>query len=142
MKYVFPALVLVVLFLATACKTSKTAVTTTPPEAIPPETFGADIMDAPPAPRTAPPPYKRTSTSIIEGLDLDEEQVDHFNEIQMRYQQEMQEMRSAGANRPGMMEEMKKMRASQDKEIEKIMTKEQFAAYKERIAERMDRRKK
>jgi len=77
--------------------------------------------------------------AMYAALNLSEAQILKVKEIGEKYEARMRELRQSGS-REGMREKMQSLRAKQNKEMEGVMTKDQFSKYIQMIEERRGQR--
>ncbi len=81
----------------------------------------------------------RTTEKLKSELKLSEKQLKQVNEVVLKYAKKGEEMRDKSEDRSEMMQNMKKLTSEQDKELKKILTKDQFKKYEKIMEENRNR---
>ena len=79
---------------------------------------------------------KEQFAADLERLDLSEEQKADYLEISRRYGEQMMALRDSGAGRMAKYQELKSIRKDKDKEMKALLSKDQYAIYKDIQEER------
>ena len=74
---------------------------------------------------------KEQFAADLERLDLSEEQKSDYLEISRRYGEQMMALRDSGAGRMAKFQELKSIRKDKDKEMKALLSKDQYAIYKD-----------
>lgn len=81
----------------------------------------------------------RTTEKLKSELKLSEKQIKLVSEVVLKYAKKAEEMRDKSEDRSEMVQNMKKLTSEQDKELKKILTKDQFTKYEKIMEENRSR---
>lgn len=103
--------------------------------------FGFSILSAQPQHGfpSAEERATRTTEKLKSELNLSEKQIKQVSEVVLKYAKKGEELRDKAADRSEMMQNMKKLTSEQDKELKKILNKDQFKKYEKIMEENRSR---
>ena len=84
---------------------------------------------------------KEQFAADLERLDLTADQQASYLEISRKYGKQMKTLRNSGGNRMAKYQELKSIRRDKDKEMKALLSKDQYAIYKDIQAERQQQMK-